>query len=893
MANTKGLQFKKLDLHVHTPASDDFTERHAKPEDIVNEAIVKDLSAIAITDHQTGAWIDDVKQAAKPRGLVIFPGIELKVHGGMYGIHLIILFDVDKGSSHVQAFLNTLKIYGHLGKPNVIANKSAIDIARELQEFDSDAILILAHCLSGQGVISDMRGEQRSELFKPDLLCLMGAESKEEDFLDKQKVENHDRAIDLFDGGFETFHYKKLGVYQASDAHSISQIGTKYTYFKIDDPITIEDIRQCLTDRSTRIRQSFEYKENSYPFIESVKITSGFLNDQEIELHAGLNSLLGAKGAGKSLVIEFLRFALNQPSQNDDIQRDHESKLDKCLKLHGAVIVILSDGAGKKYRVTRTYKPAESSPIEIVGLADGSVKNLDIDKLFPILFLSQNEIVKIAEDETNESQRRFIDRFFDFHKFQDEIEVQNKQLAEIDAKVANSISAFLKTSELTKKTNIYKEEIERLGKQITNRIFANYSKQEKIGIAIKNQISFLSTVRDNLEVTKSEYKDLSIPKTGENEIDSEPSVIRASDATKVVTDGIVEKLNSTILLLAEKRNLIQQELDDWEVLFEEIKSEYDSMVEKSGGDQMILDQRRKELLQEVARLEESLAFHGNKSALLPERIGQRKKVIECLEKAYKAYFDERKLRCEHFTKSSNGTLLVTITEASDTSAFYENLHGLKRGSWLKDELIKTISEGINPKNLIDMIFEHELSMRKDKRKIEAISKKLDIKPDELEKLVQHLLDNNSYEDIFALLYNSIPADIPSINYKIDRVLKPLEELSVGQKAVTLLIIALSDGNFPIIIDQPEDSLDLRTIWDDVCKKLRDAKDERQFIFTTHNSSVAVASDSDKFVILQAGAKAGKVLHSGSINKPNIKKEVIDYLEGGKETYSQKRKKYHL
>ena len=73
----------------------------------------------------------------------------------------------------------------------------------------------------------------------------------------------------------------------------------------------------------------------------------------------------------------------------------------------------------------------------------------------------------------------------------------------------------------------------------------------------------------------------------------------------------------------------------------------------------------------------------------------------------------------------------------------------------------------------------------------------------------------------------------------------------------------------------------------MCVKNSVVRKKRQFIFTTHNSSIAVASDTDKFTVLQATAKQGQVLYSGSINRPDIKKEVIDYLEGGRDTYLQK------
>jgi ABC-type multidrug transport system ATPase subunit len=156
-----------------------------------------------------------------------------------------------------------------------------------------------------------------------------------------------------------------------------------------------------------------------------------------------------------------------------------------------------------------------------------------------------------------------------------------------------------------------------------------------------------------------------------------------------------------------------------------------------------------------------------------------------------------------------------------------------------------------------------------------------------------VLDEMSLEELLALMYETAPQDVPEIKYEVGGLKKPLAELSVGQKAAALLIVGLSDGRFPIIIDQPEDSLDLRSIWSDVCQTLRDSKDHRQFIFTTHNSSVAVASDSDKFTILEAGATQATVLHSGSINSEAVRKQVIAYLEGGPDTYEKKRAKYNL
>jgi ABC-type multidrug transport system ATPase subunit len=117
-------------------------------------------------------------------------------------------------------------------------------------------------------------------------------------------------------------------------------------------------------------------------------------------------------------------------------------------------------------------------------------------------------------------------------------------------------------------------------------------------------------------------------------------------------------------------------------------------------------------------------------------------------------------------------------------------------------------------------------------------------------------------------------------------------VSTGQKCTAMLILALSDGTMPILIDQPEDSLDIRGIWDDMCQKIRTGKDQRQFIFTTHNSSVAVASDTDKFTIITADDTKGEVLFSGSMDKKSVRHEVVEYLEGGLKPYILKMLKYN-
>ena len=107
------------------------------------------------------------------------------------------------------------------------------------------------------------------------------------------------------------------------------------------------------------------------------------------------------------------------------------------------------------------------------------------------------------------------------------------------------------------------------------------------------------------------------------------------------------------------------------------------------------------------------------------------------------------------------------------------------------------------------------------------------------------------------------------------------------------IIAFSEGSRPIIIDQPEDSLDNPSVYEDVVSKLRAGKEKRQFILTTHNSSVGVASDSDNFIILESTATQGDIKCVGAIDRSKVRLEIIKHLEGGQKPYKLKSKKYNV
>ncbi len=890
--NLHGLIFKKFDLHVHTPASgEDYTDKQATPEEFVAATLKAGLAGVAITDHHSAGWIDAIKSAAQSKNLSIFPGVEILAAGGKFGVHVVALFDVDKNATWVNQFLMRIGVkFDAQGNVIEVGKKTVPEIAEELDKYDPTAILALAHCHSSKGVTGDIQGEVRKNIFEKRFRCLLGAEAKESDFKNEERKQAHNRVFDVLDGTDPNFHYRKLGVFQGSDAHSIKDIGTAFTYFKVDEKATIEDIRQCLIDRDVRIRQSFEYVEKKYPTIDSIKVNSGFLKDQQFSFHSGLNSILGAKGSGKSLAIECLRFGLDQVSGVEEILADHQGKLEKQLKLHGLVEFQITDESGKKYKIKREFNPGKGNQIEIADLSDGTKKEFKLSQVFPVLILSQNEVIKIVEDKTGSQLRKFIDVFFDFHHFHNEIETLSVSLSETDARFAEAFRAHLQSVAIQEKISTYSEQIEKINRQITSPIFQKYSEKEIIGQQIQAHIADTNIVLEHLRNTKTNLEAVELT---ESVVEDKPEVKRAASNSKVLKEHAQTGIEALIKSTETKRKPLEDEYAQWLIEFTPIKQQYEIVVKESGGSQAALDQKRQSLVKEQTRLQKELSLLKTKASQLKAVAESRKKLVENLDEILKRFSDARKARCDYFSSTSNEKLLVTLKEQGDTSMFKRNLMQVKTGSWLREGDIELISSKLKPNDFVGALINYEFHGRNKKDDLTEIANKTEMKVDNMARLADHLLDELTYEQILSFAYTSIAEDIPEIQYKVHDTYKPLNELSVGQKAVALLIIALSDGTFPIVIDQPEDSLDLRTIWDDVCTKLRDAKALRQFIFTTHNSSVAVASDTDKFTVLTADANSATIVYSGSLNKKEIRDGVVEYLEGGEIPYELKRAKYNL
>jgi len=122
--------------------------------------------------------------------------------------------------------------------------------------------------------------------------------------------------------------------------------------------------------------------------------------------------------------------------------------------------------------------------------------------------------------------------------------------------------------------------------------------------------------------------------------------------------------------------------------------------------------------------------------------------------------------------------------------------------------------------------------------------------------------------------------------------KTLEKLSAGQKGTLYLLLQLATKAFstPLIFDQPEDDLDNEFIIEELVDLFKELKKYRQIIIVTHNANLVVTADTEQ-VIVANNNNENITYCSGSLEKHTIIESVCKILEGGKNAFEKRKRRY--
>ena len=141
----------------------------------------------------------------------------------------------------------------------------------------------------------------------------------------------------------------------------------------------------------------------------------------------------------------------------------------------------------------------------------------------------------------------------------------------------------------------------------------------------------------------------------------------------------------------------------------------------------------------------------------------------------------------------------------------------------------------------------------------------------------------------------------AVRYEIAYDCVDIRKLSPGTRGIVLLLLylALDDADDrPLIIDQPEENLDPKSVFDELVSLFITAKAKRQVIIVTHNANLVINTDADQIIIADAGSHPTGGLPpityaAGGLEDANIRKGVCDILEGGEEAFRERARRLRV
>ncbi len=878
-----GARFYKIDLHFHTPASHDYEDRGAPFSVLVERALQEGLHMVAVTDHNIALGYDKMREAARGTELIVLPGVELTVGGGKNIIHILGVFPEKETSADIVYLLHNLRIKDEdMGKKQTITSVD-LSIPDILKEVDAaGGIAIAAHTDSAGGLTEEIRGVWRTALVQHDALKVV-------------EIVN-DKNAKYFDGQ-DRYYRRKLSCIKGSDAHHPDHIGRRATWVKMGE-CSFAGLRQIVFEPDLRISLT-EPRMEPYPKIIGMDVSGGLYQDEVFHFNRNLNCLIGGRGAGKSAVIDFIRFALDYPPRSEDYLREFKERMAKLVGMgnHVRVYVENEEGlfvvqrnltdvdveriSGKTERVAEIHSEAKIYQVIDDQLVESSRALKDI---LEIEVFGQGEVFELTRRADN--QLKLIDEYIGADRlFLQETELLRKlEENASDIVEANGQLASLER-ELTGLKDL-KGEIENLEKQLRAEVFKKHGLWQAEETYLRQVYKHLEKEAQKIEGVIEETVCPELPEIKDNW----PNVEKMKKVDQLFR-GLFESLEGArrneLQTLATTLEKITDIHDSWKSTFDQEESRFRAkLVELGVSSHQALSNRLAELREKEFRLEKTvMPRHKKVSDAIESLTETRKELLSALEDARKEIHTTRAQVVDQMSRElEKGDAKIEVNYAANRRQFFELLDGIYTGSdiYRRKEHLGRICESTTPSELVRLI------SNGDTQKIEET---FHVTAETAKKIV----DVPKLRDLFRI-------EVCPLNDELVIYLKkaageefsPLKDLSYGEKCTAIFSIALLGKEKPLLVDQPEDELDHAFIIKNIVGNIRTVKEKRQLIISTHNANIPVLGDAELIfkVVKVPGALRCRIEERGAFEKATIIERLQD-LEGGSEAFRRRREKYGI
>lgn len=958
----RGSEWRKWDLHIHTPGTkknDHFdgtnlTEKWKKFIDTINNS-KEEIAVIGITDYfclenyfKFKEFVDS-KAITKSFELVI-PNVEIRVlpvTGSSTPINLHCLFNPNIDREIETRFLSKLK-FDFSGSNYSAKKEELIRLGRalpgkgSLNEEEAHKAGINQYVVSMESLKSIF---EKDEKLRDNAIIIVSNKStdgvsgirKHSDFftdsgdsqMDATRWSIYQFADAIFSANeSDVLYFIGLGsdsrvavlekcktlmpCFHGCDAHSNEKVfnpdNNRFCWIKADP--TFEGLKQTIFEPEDRVKiQNLrpDIKNERY-IIDEIKFTNSdkLFGDKRLLLNENLNAIIGGKSSGKSLLMYTTAQSIDPEQVKRTSQRlnfdgyNFSANYDLQVIWKNGDVDTLSDLSEENKLHKITYIPQ----LYINHLVEKNNKE-DLNALIRGILLQQSDFKQFFESSTL--------------KIGEQTTQINKLLEEYLKIRSDGIDLRTKSKELGDSRNITKS-IESIEKQISDgQKASNLNESEfeeyKALVAQKSKVDFdiaqLDLKSSVLDKILGEIHQSKVDLIGSPNLDN-PFYIKGK------IDRIIDGLGDLPADVGELRTKVEKYFEDFisnlkaDIEKFELKSKKADLVKtqsevvkklepfvKKIAGQKELEKIANILKSEQSKLQKAIGIEKQLKGLTEEYSKVRSQIAKILKSRFDTYIqivnnvnsvhsaigEDIKLRARLIYKAENFDLYSQVNKSALNNNHYFN--SLFKDNCVVYDAIPSFYEGI---------------LRRDDDKL-IIDKKESIP----------LRNRISLEEVLSgLIKDKFEIDY-SVTYKGDELLN----MSPGKKGTVLLILFLqiSTAEFPIFIDQPEDNLDNRTIYDLLCKMIKQKKKERQIIIVSHNANLVVATDTENIVVANQQGQGvvltidkprfeyvnGSLEHSFNKNRTEksellrqgIREHVCDILEGGDEAFKQRERKYSI
>lgn len=938
MGNTRGSEWNRWDLHIHTSSSYDYKYKGDDADDLLCAALTSNgIKAAAITDHFTIDKQRIESLRTKAPGIVFFPGVELRTDKGSNNLHVILIFSDQFDLTTLSNDFDAIMVRSKAKSPE--SNETIYWSFEDIVDFakSHDALLTIHAGHKTNGIDKEISNALPvKEAIKADI-----AESVS--FFEIGQIRD---ISDYEEHVFECIKRKPL--IMCSDCHDPKQYKPKEALW-IKADLTFAGLKQCLYQPLERVYIGVippildRLQKDKQANIDSIEVkpSSSFTGttpwfNLNLPLNPGMVAIIGNKGSGKSAFSDILGLLCKCCTMEyaSFLNETRFRKPPKNFANDYQATIIWADGETQDVRLSdaetgTTVENAQYLPQRYIEKVCNDIENDFQHEINKVIFSYVDRSERgdaLNLDELVQQRSRQIEANIEAGRVA--LKELNGQIIKLETKKATSyrtqISDSLnkskeilsrhekskpaevkqpaakdadteyqtKLSELNQRIQDKRQEIDCINDEITKKtIFINDAN------ALIGQIKFFETrfgeVKDSVAafvvkygldekkceitaVSPREYLEGLVIQAEEDKGELQRRINEPGNGLAAGLQGLEQQKDELISTADNEEKRYQKYLSD----LEEWERRRTEIIGAADIDDT-LEYYQSELNYLNDRLEgEYLEVHTKRDELERQLYCDKSKLVEIYQSIYSPVQDEITALLGSFENNISfqaEMFMKNANIAEDTLRYIDQRFKGKFGR-SKDDAFKEFDRMIRSTDFNDvesvLSFIHQVA--------KAATEDFDIAG---QKVVNR---QEFYDHIYGL-------DYIGVNFKLKMGGRDLDELSPGERGIVLLIfyLALGKESKPIIIDQPEDNLDNQSVYSKLVPCICRAKQRRQVIVVTHNPNIAVACDAEQIIYCEMDKDTYQIKYqAGSIENLETRNHIVDVLEGTMPAFDLRRQKYN-